>query len=103
MDASKVGALDAIKSLGAANRRKEKLIRRIEESMRFIERVVAHERGRLKGSGLDGHLNAIGGTVLEVRRWISEHKFGVPDGAQSQFDGEEAEIAGEEHPEEGAP
>jgi len=49
-----------------------KLLPRLKQSLDFIYKVVTKERERLGPAGLDGHLNAIGGTVLEMQDWIKE-------------------------------
>ena len=74
LDVTKLPATEVYERLMAIIKAKDATLQRIDRSMEFVYKVVEHERVKLKPAGLDGHLNAIGGTILEVRDWIKAAK-----------------------------
>ena len=49
---------------------KDQTLQSLDRSLEFVYKVVTHEREKLGPAGLDGHLNSIGGVVLQMRDWI---------------------------------
>ena len=49
---------------------KDQTLQSLDRSLEFIYKVVTKVRERLGPAGLDGHLNSIGGVVLQMRDWI---------------------------------
>ena len=56
----------------AAVKAKNQTLQSLDRSLEFVYKVVTHEREKLGPAGLDGHLNSIGGVVLQMRDWIKD-------------------------------
>jgi len=70
----KLPLTEVVKRLLDVIREKDKTLQSLDQSLAFVYKVVTHERTRLGPAGLDGHLNSIGGTVIQMRQWIKESK-----------------------------
>ena len=74
LDVTKLPATEVYERLMAIIKAKDATLQSLDRSLEFVYKVVTHERERLGPAGLDGHLNSIGGTVLEMRDWIKASK-----------------------------
>jgi hypothetical protein len=61
---------EVIERLMAVVKAKNQTLQSLDRSLEFVYKVVTKERERLGPAGLDGHLNSIGGVVLQMRDWI---------------------------------
>lgn len=80
-DPNDMSVMEIIERLMAVVKAKNNTLQSLDRSLEFIYKVVTKEREKLGPAGLDGHLNAIGGTVLQMRDWI---KASLPEQAPAK-------------------